>query len=191
MRVAGVAATIATVVVVSGFAIQWAALPDAGRGNAISARAALWLTRYRYVDGTLRLGGRTLHTTCFHGWIEGRHGRPTRGTLLRLGTGEVVRDLPPHTILFSGPRLRRPVAALESAGCTKVLGDRLAGLAEFGRHVRARRATLGDGPALAIDWPRVTLYVEPGTDVPIGVNAFGIHGRFRLVALHHRVRGET
>ena len=89
--------------------------------------------------------------------------------------------MPPHTLLFTGAKPKRPVAVLLAAGCTRVLADRLAELAQFAGDVRARRPTLDGVPVLAVDFPHLTLYVARRTGIPIGVNTFRIDGRFRFV----------
>lgn len=181
MRVVGVAALVAAGVAASGFAIQWAALPSAGKGDVVAARASLWLGRYRETASVLEIDGRRLHGVCYHGWIVGRRDRKHRGTLLRLSDGVVVRALPPHTLLFTGIEPKRPVALLYAAGCTKLLSDHLATLAEFSGHRRARRAVLAGVPVYAVDFPHLTLYVDRTSGKPVGLNAFDIKGRFRFV----------
>lgn len=181
MRVVGLAALVAAGVAACAFAVQWAALPDAGNGNVAAARAAVWLGRYRETRAELTLGGRRLGATCYHGWIDGRRGRDRRGTALLLSNGDAIRALPPHSLLFTGIKPARPVAALEAAGCTKVLGDRLAELAQFAGTVRARRTRFDGTPALAVAFPHLTLYVARRTDIPVGVDTFRIAGRFRFV----------
>lgn len=202
MRVVGVAALVAAGVAASGFAIQWAALPDAGQGDVVAARASLWLGRYRETASVLEVDGGRLRGVCYHGWIVGRRDRKHRGTLLRLSDGVTLRALPPHTLLFSGTGLfngtglfsgtgpKRPVALLYAAGCTKLLSDHLATLAEFSGHRRARRAVLAGVPVYAVDFPHLTLYVDRTSGKPIGVNAFDIKGRFRFVRVT-RTAGRT
>jgi hypothetical protein len=184
MRVVGLAALVAAGVAASGFAIQWAALPDAGKGDVVAARAVVWLGRYRETASRLVVDGRTLRGLCYHGWIRGR-----RGTFLRLSDGASVSDLPPHTLRFRGGRPTRPIALLDAAGCTKVLADRLATFAEFHGHTRARHATIDGAGAWAVDFPHLTLYVDRANGRPLGVTSFDIRGRFRFVRITPRTAG--
>ena len=185
MRVLGVAASIAAVVVAGGFALQWLGLPRAGPGDVVAARATLWLSRYRETSSELLIGDRHMHATCVHGWIDTPSGLDRRGTLLRLANGATIRDLPPHTLVLQGPSITRPVATLEAAGCTKVLGDRLASLAQFDGGVRAQRVRVDGVSAFAVRFPRLTLYVERSTDRPIGVTSPWLRGTFHLIPLLH------
>jgi hypothetical protein len=186
MRTLGIAAAIIASVVAGGFGLQWFGLPRAGRGNVIAARASVWLRRYREASGELEIGGRHIHATCVRRWVETPSGRLRRGTLLRLATGGTMRDLPPRTLVTDGLTTSRPVAMLLAAGCTKVLGDRLASLAQFDGGVRARRVVLGDVSALAVRFPYLTLYVDRTDGRPIGVTTPWAQGRFRLVPILHR-----
>lgn len=186
MRTFGIAAAIAAGVVAGGFGLQWIGLPRAGRGDVVAARAALWLARYREASSEVTIGRRHVHATCVRRWVETRSGRLRRGTLLRLETGGTIRDVPPHTLLIDGLTTSRPVAMLLAAGCTKVLGDRLATLAQFDGGVRARRVYLGDVNALAVRFPYLTLYVDRASGQPIGVTNPWAQGRFHLVPLFHR-----
>jgi hypothetical protein len=188
VRVVGVAVVIAVGVAAGGFALQRLGLPRAGRGDVVAARATVWLGRYREASSTLLIGGRRVHATCVHGWIDGLRGRDTRGTLLRLATGGTIRDLPPHTLVIRGMPVRRPVALLQAAGCTKVLADRLATLAQFDGGIRATRIDLDGVRALVVRFPRLTLYVDRGTGRPIGVTNPWLRGTFRLIPRLH-VRG--
>jgi hypothetical protein len=183
MRVVGVAAFIASGVMAGGFLVQWLGLPRAGRGDVVAARASVWLSRYREASAALQIGGRRLHATCVRGWIDTPAGRDRRGTLLRLSDGGTIRDFPPHTLIMRGLPIRRPVALLQAAGCTRVLADRLAFLAQFDGGVRAVHVDLDGTSALAVRFPQLTLYVDRLTDRPIGVTNPWLHGTFHLVRL--------
>jgi hypothetical protein len=175
------ALSLTAIVVACGFGLQWIALPRAGRGDVVAARAAQWLDRYREARSELFVDGRTLHARCFRGWIDGPHGRDVRGTLLAVDNGWTIRDVPPHTLLQRGPLLAHPVATLEAAGCTRVLASRLAQLAQFDGGVSARRLRLDGRAALAVDFPHLTLYVDRRSDIPIGISADHVRSRIRLV----------
>lgn len=185
VRVVGVAVVIAVGVAAVGFAVQWLGLPRAGRGDVVAAHATVWLGRYREASSNLLIGGRRVHATCVHGWIDTLRGLDRRGTLLRLATGGTIRDFPPHTLIIRGMSIRRPVALLQAAGCTRVLGDRLATLAQFDGGVKAIRVHLDGVRAYAVRFPRLTLYVDRSTGRPIGVTNPWLRGTFRLIPLLH------
>jgi hypothetical protein len=188
VRVVGVAVVVAVGIAAGGFALQWLGLPHAGRGDVVAARATVWLGRYREASSNLLIDDRRVHATCVRGWIDDGRGRDRRGTLLRLATGGTIRDLPPHTLIVRGVPIRRPVALLQAAGCTKVLADRLASLAQFDGGVKALRVRLDGDRAYAVRFPRLTLYVDRSTGRPIGVTNPWLRGTFRLLPLL-RLRG--
>jgi hypothetical protein len=72
---------------------------------------------------------------------------------------------------------------LQAAGCTRVLADRLAALAEFDGGVRAVRVRLDGASALAVRFPRLTLYVARRTGRPIAVSNPWLRGTFHLIPL--------
>jgi len=183
VRTAAVAALIAFSVAATGFGLQAAGLRRTPHANLVAARAATVLLRYRFATSTLRLGDRVVHGRCFHGWIEGHDERPARGTILVLDNGASVRTIDPNTLIAQGPRRLLPVSALELAGCTQVLGDRIATLAQFDGHVRLRRTSLLGRPALALHFQRLTLLVSAKTDRPLGVTLGGVASTIRLSPL--------
>lgn len=166
-----------------GFGLQAAGLRRTPQANVVAARAATWMLRYRFATSTLRLGGRIVHGRCFHGWIEGRHEHPARGTILVLDNGASVRAIDPSTLLSQGPRRLLPISALELAGCTQVLGNRIAALAQFDNHVRLRRTSLLGQPVFALHFRRLTLLVSAKTDRPLGVTLGGVASTIRLSAI--------
>jgi hypothetical protein len=180
VRTAAVAALIALSVAAMGFGLQAAGLRRTPQANVVAARAATWMLRYRFATSTLRLGGRLVHGQCFHGWIEGRRERPTRGTILVLDDGASVRAIDPNTLLSLGPRRLLPVSALELAGCTQVLGTRIAALAQFDSHVHLRRTSILGQPVFALHFQRLTLFVSAKTDRPLGVTLGGVASTIRL-----------
>lgn len=141
------------------------------------------MLRYRFATSTLHLGDRMVHGRCFHGWFEGRHDRPARGTILILDNGASVRAIDPDTLLSQGPRTLLPSSALELAGCTQVLGSRIADLAQFDNHVRLARTSIFGQPALALRFRRLTLIVSAKTDRPLGVTLGGVASSIRLSAI--------
>jgi hypothetical protein len=170
----------AVAVAAAGFGVQAAGLRRAPRANVVAARAADWLLRYRSSTSTFRLGGRTVHGLCRHGWFEGAHERFARGTLLVFDNGASVRALPPRTLLRHGlPRLRS-ITALDLAGCTHVLGPRIATLAQFDNDVELSRALVRGQPAFALRFERMTLLVSARTGRPLGVRLDGVASRIQL-----------
>jgi hypothetical protein len=182
LRAVALAALVTAGVGAGGFGIQYLALPHAGTGDLVAARASRWLGRYREASSVVLLGRQWVDATCFHGWIDGPRGRDRRGTLLVLAGGASIRDIPPHTLIVRGRLLRRPVALLQAAGCTIVLANRLAELAQFVGGVRADPVHVAGDAAFAVHFPRLTLYVDRRTDRPIGVSNPWGRGRFRLVS---------
>jgi hypothetical protein len=181
VRTAAIAALIAVAVAATGFTLQAAGLRRSPQANVDAARAATWLLSHRFTTSTLHLDGRTIHGRCLHGWLEGRGDRPTRGTILVLDNGASVRAIDPNVLLPQGPRTLPPMAALKLAGCTQVLGPRVAELAQFDDHVRLRRVSLLGRHVFAIGFDRLTLLVSPRTDHPLGVTLGDATSRFRLV----------
>jgi hypothetical protein len=183
VRTAAVAALIAFSVAAVGFGLQAAGLRRTPQANAVAARAATWMLRYRFVTSTLRLGERIVHGQCFHGRIEGRHERPVHGTILVFDDGASVRVIDPNTLLSQGPRRLLPASALELAGCTQVLGNRIAALAQFDNHVRLQRTSIFGRPVFALHFQRLTLLVSTKTNRPLGVTLGGIASTIRLSAI--------
>ena len=186
MRTATVAALIAVAVGATGFTLQAAGLRRTPPANVAASHAATWLLRRRFTTRTLHLDGRTIHGRCFHGWFEGRRDRPARGTILVLDNGASVRAIDPNAVLSEGPRTLPPMSALELAGCTQVLGPRVAALAQFDDHVRLRRTSLFGRRVFALGFDRLTLLVSPKTDRPLGVTLGDATSRIRLpeVTMH-------
>ena len=181
LRAVGLAALVVVGIGAAGFVVQWIGLPRPGSGDVVAARASRWLGRYREVSSEMLVGRQRVGATCFHGWIDGPRGLDRRGTLLRFADGATIRDIPPHTLVIHGLLPRRPVALLQAAGCTAVLGRRLGQLAQFDGGVRADPVRLAGDPAFAVHFPRLTLYVDRRTDRPVAVSNPWSRGRFRLV----------
>jgi hypothetical protein len=181
VRTTAVAALIAVAVGATGFTLQAAGLRRTPQVNLAAAHAATWLLRHRFATSTLHLNGRTIHGRCFHGWFEGRRDHPARGTILVFDNGASVRAIDPSALLSEGPRLLPPSAALELAGCTQVLGPRVAALAQFDDHVRLRRMSRFGRRVFALGFDRLTLLVSPKTDRPLGVTLGDATSRIRLV----------
>jgi hypothetical protein len=175
VRTAAIAGLVAASIVAAGWGLQSAGLPRAARGNVAAARAAEWLMRFRLTSSSVRIGGRVQHARCYHGWFDGRHGRDQQGTLLEFNNGHAVRDVRP-------PLPATALSALELAGCTDVLGPRVASYA-MANTVLVRRTQVSDHPALAIRLRRLTVFVAPRTDRPLGVQLGGLRSKIRLTRM--------
>ena len=172
MRTVAIAGLVAAATVAAGWGLQSVGLPQAARGNEAAVRAAEWLMRFRLTSSSIQIGGRVLRGRCYYGWFDARSGRDQRGTVLELGNGLTVRDVRPRLTAAA-------LTALELAGCTDVLGPRVASYA-VGNTVLLRRTRVSDRPALAIRLHRLTLFVSPRTDRPLGVQLDGMRSTIEL-----------
>jgi hypothetical protein len=170
------------VVIVAGsaFSLQAAGLRAAPPATTIAAHAARWLLGYRYATSSIEVRGRMLTGRCYHGWFLGSHGRADRGTLLLLSNGGVVRAAGSKHLLAEGSFTAAPMNALELAGCTHVLGSRVASLAQFDPSIRLAHAWLGGRRVDALHFYRLILLVAPKTSRPVGVILHGIKSRIQL-----------
>ncbi len=186
MRTAAVAALIAFVVAATGFSLQAAGLRRTPQANAVAARAATLLLRYRFATSTFHVAGRTVRGHCLHGWFEGLNDRPARGTILVLDNGGTVRAADSHPLRAQGWARLLPMPTLELAGCTQVLGDQIAALAQFDDHIGLARTAVFGRPALAGRFARLSLLVAPTTDRPLGVAVAGVLSSIKLAPLNAR-----
>jgi hypothetical protein len=147
----------------------------------MAARAAAWLLGYRYDTSLIDVRGKTIAGRCYHGWFVSRSGRrDERGTLLLLSDGGSVRELHANRTVAHGSFTASAIGALEVAGCTEVLGPRLAALAEFGSDIRATRAWLAGRRVVGLHARHLLILVAPRTDEPVGVLLHGIKSRLHL-----------
>ena len=181
MRSIGLAAAVAAAVAGIGLTLQTSGLPTAAPGRVDVVNAVRWLERYRYAASTFELGGRRVHGRCLHGWFAAGR-RLSRGTDLLLGDGLSVEAVS-NRLVVHGHRALPPLSALELAGCTRILGPRLASLAVDAPAVTVGSARVGDKPALALHAGRLTLFVARHTDRPLGVEVHGLHSSIDLVRL--------
>jgi len=180
VRAAAIAALVVAVVLAAGFAVQATGLPPTATGNVLAARAGGLLTGSRYVESTLQLDGRTVHGRCFHGWFGGRALRKRHGTVLVLDDGASVHEFPHRRVARGLPPGVEPFDLLAVAGCTHVLGERLAALALFDTsHVR--HETFDGRAATAVRFARLTVLVDPETAQPRGVRLGSLRSRIRIV----------
>jgi hypothetical protein len=187
VRTAAVAAFSVLVVAATGFSLQAAGLRRIPRANVVAARAATLLLDYRFATSTLHLGDRIVHGRCFHGWYEASNERPARGTLLVLDNGSSVQTIDSRPVRAQDIANLLPESTLELAGCTKILGDRVAALAQFDDHIRLAATEVFGRPALAVRFERLTLLVSPKTDRPLGVSFSNALSSIRLVPVTPRV----
>ena len=182
MRTIGLAAAVAVVVAGIGLSLQTGVLPGATPGRVAAVRAVRWLERFRYAASTLELGGHHVRGRCYHGWFGGGGERSLHGTELVLGDGLSVQALENH-LVTRGAQTLPPLNALELAGCTTILGSRLATLAVDAPAVTVERARFDGAPVLALHAERLTVLVSPRSDLPVGVELHGVRSSIRLLPL--------
>jgi hypothetical protein len=187
VRAALVAAAVVVALGAATFSLQAAGLQRTPPANAMAARAAQWMLGYRLADSSIRVDGRTIAGRCYHGWYDGLHDRFDRGSVLLLSDGGLVSYIEPNRFQTKRSFTRTPLNALELAGCTDVLGPRIASLAQFDPNVRLRREWLDGRRVNALHFYRLTLLVARTTDRPVGVILRGVKSQIRLVPLTPRL----
>jgi hypothetical protein len=175
VRTVAIAGLVAAAIVGAGWGLQSVGLPQAARGNEAAVRAAAWFMRFRLTSSSVRIDGHVLHARCYHGWFDGGHGRDQQGTLLEFGNQLAVRDPRRHPSAVS-------LSALELAGCTDILGPRVASYA-IANTVPLLHTQVSDRPALAIRLHRLTVFVAPGTDRPLGIQLGRLRSMIRLTRM--------
>jgi len=183
VRAALVAAAVVVALGAATLSLQAAGLQRTPPANEMAARAASWMLGYRFTVSSLRIDGKTVGGRCYHGWYEGLHERLDRGSLLLLSDGGLVRYIEPDRFQMQRSFTRAPLNALELAGCTDVLGPRIASLAQFDDHVRLSHEWLDGRRVDALHFHRLTLLVARKTDRPVGVIMRGVKSSFQLVRL--------
>lgn len=183
MRAALVAAAVVVALGAATFSLQAAGLQRTPPANAIAARAANWMHGYRFVVSSLRVDGKRIAGRCYHGWYEGLHERFDRGSILELSNGGRVSYIEPDRFQVQRSFTRTPLSALELAGCTNVLGPRIASLAQFDNQVRLRGEWFDGRRVNALHFHDLTLLVAWKTDRPLGVIMHGVTSSIRLVRL--------
>lgn len=187
MRAAFVAAAVVVSLGAATFSLQAAGLQRTPEANEMAARAASWLHGYRLAVSSLQVNGRTIDGRCYHGWYEGVHERFDRGSVLELSNGGLVSYTAPDRFQMERSFTRTPLNALELAGCTDVLGPRIASLAQFDPHVALRRAWLDGRRVDALHFHHLTLLVARRTDLPVGLILHGVKSEIRLVPVTPRL----
>jgi hypothetical protein len=178
----------AAAVVAAGWSLQTAALPPPARGDRVAADAAAWLLRYRLLDDTFHVDGRTANGLCLHGWFPRMDGRLAPGSLLALRPGPRLLALGDRIRILSGHPLPGLPARLAFAlGCTSELGKPLAEAAQTDTRLRAERSYAAARPAIALRLPRrhderVTIYVSARSYRPVAAAATlaGLAGTARI-----------
>jgi hypothetical protein len=173
-----VAAAVGAAVLGAGWTVQAAALPAPDRADLIAARAAAWLSGYRFVESVFAVGGRrAVRARCLESWVPATGGGLQRGTVLHFGrTGTIV--LPEQGVLqVLGIAHREPsaltVAQLELAGCPRRLSHMLEVYTQSIPDLHIKRVTVADRPAIGFALPlgsgRMEIYVTPRTYRPIAL----------------------
>ena len=86
-----------------GWTVQAAALPPPERAELVVARAALWLSRYRFVVSAFAVGGSpAIHAQCLEGWFSTGRSGSGRGTALHFGRSATIVSLQGRTLEVLG-----------------------------------------------------------------------------------------
>jgi hypothetical protein len=153
----------------AGLGVQHVALREPAPESRVALKAAQWLQRYRLVESSVRLNGApALRGSCVQTWFDGR-----RGALLKLSDGFQLLAVPPHTLQASGgthgEQQLSPLVLLELGGCPRMLGHRLATLAQQRRGL----ALSGNELRLGLKGTRIVLALEPSSKRPVGISVVG------------------
>jgi hypothetical protein len=185
-----VASAVVAIVLGVGWLVQSASLPAPARADVIAADAATWLSRYRLVESTLKIGSDpSSHETCLAGWFPAPGDGLAPGLVLRFGRSRIVEVRGRTTQVPAAGALARPrvtVLRVALAGCPRFLARRIAGRIDSGAKLRIERATVAGRPALALPISfrglRLRIYLTPLTYRPIAVsaNADGLVGESRI-----------
>jgi len=189
------AAAIGAAVLGVGWTVQAAALPAPERAELVVARAALWLSRYRFVESAFAVGGSpAVRAQCLDGWISSSRAGSGRGTALHFGRSATIVSLQgrPLEVLGMARRERSRLAAvqLELAGCPRLLASAISTDLQSPHGIRLERDTVADRPAIGFDVPlnsgSMEVYVTPRTYRPIALSltAGRLAGRSRIRLTH-------
>jgi hypothetical protein len=188
-----VAAAVGAAVLGAGWTVQAAVLPAPDRADLIVARAAKWLSGYRFVESVFAVGGhRAVRARCLQTWVPAKRGGSRRGTVLHFGrTGTIVAPeggaLQVLGVAHGEPW---PLAAaqLELAGCPRLLSHVIEAYTQSLPDIRVKRITVADRPAIGFGLPlesgRMEIYVTPRTYRPIALSlTAGRHSGHSLIRL--------
>jgi hypothetical protein len=153
----------------AGFAVQHVALREPAPESRVALKASQWLQRYRLVESSVQLNGKpVLHGSCVQTWFDGK-----RGALLRLSDGFQLLAVLPHTLRATGgthgERQLSPLVLLELGGCPRLIGHRLATLAQQRRGLEL----IGNQLRLTLKGTRIVLDLEPSTRRPVAISVEG------------------
>jgi GNAT superfamily N-acetyltransferase len=169
VAVAGVAG-----VVVSGWALQAAALAPPKPAAEVAADASVWFHEYRLAADVFHFDHRKIRGTCVSTWVRRRGEGKVRASLLSFQSGPIVRVSGKRqvSVLVARRRFGFPPALLAAdAGCSRRLSHALTAAAQAG-HVTAERSYAANRPAIALEErlgrsERLTIFVSPRTDRPL------------------------
>jgi hypothetical protein len=187
-----VAAAVGAAVLGAAWAVQAAALPAPDRADLIVARAAQWLSRYRFVESVFAVGGRrAVRARCLQSWVPATRGRTQRGAVLHFGrTGTIVAPEGGARRVLGvahGEASPLAVAQLELAGCPRLLSHVIEAYTQSLPDIRIRRSTVAGRPAIGFGLPlergRMEIYVTPRTYRPIALSLAA--GRYSGHSLIH------
>lgn len=172
----------AAAVTASGWALQAGALPPPTPAARVAAVASAWLHEYRFVVDVFHYDNRRTKGACLRGWFGRVEGRKTRGSLLSIDSGPVLRISGPRRLSLVGGRGNGilPVGLAAAAGCSRELAPVIATAAQSGS-LRASRGYAANQPAIALkvsrgNERRLTLYVSPRSYRPlVAIVAIGEH----------------
>lgn len=164
----------AAAVILSGWALQAAALPPPTPATRVAADASAWLHDYRLVVDVFHVHHRRFEGACLRGWFAGPHEPKARASLLSLDSGRLIR-IPArrHALLATGNEGRLPQRILALVGCSGQIATVLAAAAQSGDgHLTTERSYAANRPAVALELngirsARLTLYVSPRTFRPL------------------------
>lgn len=169
-------------VTASGWAIQAAALPPPTPATRIAADASAWFHEHRLVIDIFHVDHRRAKGACLRAWFPGPHRRETRGSLLALPSGRILR-VPSRRYVWIAAARRdsRQARILALIGCSGELAPAIAAAAQAGGRLTAERGYAANRPAVALELEharreRLTLYVSPRSYQPL-VAFVDLHGR--------------
>lgn len=161
--------------IASGWGLQAAALPPPKPAARVAADASVWFEEHRLAVDVFHFDHRRIEGACVRGWFASHKGSKARGTLISFRAGPILRISQHRRVAIVQARRRRrfpPALLAADAGCTRMLGRRLAAAAQGSAHLSTERAYAANRPAIALEVrrgreERMTLYVSPRTGRPL------------------------
>ena len=176
-------------VIVSGWALQAAALPPPKPAARVAADASAWFHDYRLAVDVFHFDHRRVKGACVRGWFTSRNGARARGSLISFRRGPILRvsGKARLSVLKRAEHWRwfPPHLLAAEVGCSRLLARTLAAAAQGSARLSTERAYAANRPAIALEIrrgreERLTLYVSPRTDLPLV--AFLALGRRHITA---------